>query len=213
MLSKLIIVFIPRSKVSFNFMAAVTICSDFGAPKNKVSVCTASPSICHEAVGADARILVFECWVLSQLFHSPLSLSSRGSSGWNFFRTSPECSFSSSITTASQVPSVLFLSRGFRVFLCWCYEVSWCRRWNILYSKQRVFPTRTQVPRLLGIALRYSTDNLLFCIFVSEAAVICQISWVCSFMALAAVFSISFSLCAAFPVISLTMSHSFYQIF
>lgn len=72
---------------------------------------------------------------------------------------------------------------------------------------------RTKVPWLLGIALRYSTDNLLFCIFVSEAAVICQISWVCSFMALAAVFSISFSLCAAFPVISLTVSHSFYQIF
>ena len=30
-------------------------------------------------MGPDAMILVFECWVLSQLFHSPLSLSSRGS--------------------------------------------------------------------------------------------------------------------------------------
>ena len=213
MLFKLIIVFIPRSKVSFNFMAAVTICSDFGAPKNKVSVCTASPSICHEAVGADARILVF--WMLS--FKPTFSLSSftfikRLFRLKIFFRTSPECSFSSSVTTASQVPSVLFLSRGFRVFLCWCYEVSWCRRWNILYSKQRVFPTRTQVPWLLGIALRYSTDNLLFCIFLSEAAIICQISWVCSFMALSAVFSISFSLCAAFPVISL-LCPFFYQIF
>ena len=35
MLSRLVITFLPRSK-SFNFMAAVTICSDFGAPKNKV---------------------------------------------------------------------------------------------------------------------------------------------------------------------------------
>ena len=35
MLSRLVINFLPRSK-SFNFMAAVTICSDFGAPKNKV---------------------------------------------------------------------------------------------------------------------------------------------------------------------------------
>ena len=35
MLSKLIITFLPRSK-RLNFMAAVTICSDFGAPKNEV---------------------------------------------------------------------------------------------------------------------------------------------------------------------------------
>ena len=37
MLSRLVITFLPRSKqASFNFMAAVTICSDFAAPKNKV---------------------------------------------------------------------------------------------------------------------------------------------------------------------------------
>ena len=35
MLSRLIIAFLSRSKC-LNFMAAVTICSDFGAPKNKV---------------------------------------------------------------------------------------------------------------------------------------------------------------------------------
>ena len=35
MLSRLVITFNPRSK-RLNFMAAVTICSDFGAPKNKV---------------------------------------------------------------------------------------------------------------------------------------------------------------------------------
>ena len=35
MLSRLVITFLPRS-ASFNFMAAVTICSDFGTPKNKV---------------------------------------------------------------------------------------------------------------------------------------------------------------------------------
>ena len=34
MLSRLVITFLPRSKASFNFMAAVTICSDFGAQKN-----------------------------------------------------------------------------------------------------------------------------------------------------------------------------------
>ena len=35
MLSRLVIPFLPRSKC-LNFMVAVTICSDFGAPKNKV---------------------------------------------------------------------------------------------------------------------------------------------------------------------------------
>ena len=35
MLSRLVIAFLPRSK-HLDFMAAVSICSDFGAPKNKV---------------------------------------------------------------------------------------------------------------------------------------------------------------------------------
>ena len=35
MLSRLVITFLPRSK-RLNFMAAITICSDFGAPQNKV---------------------------------------------------------------------------------------------------------------------------------------------------------------------------------
>ena len=38
MLSRLVIGFLPRSK-TFNFMAAVITCSDFGAPKNNVSHC------------------------------------------------------------------------------------------------------------------------------------------------------------------------------
>ena len=45
-------------------MAAVTICSDFGAPKIKsVPVSIVSPSIYHEMVGPDAVILVL--WMLS----------------------------------------------------------------------------------------------------------------------------------------------------
>ena len=40
MLSSLVIIFLLRSKqVSFNFMAAVTICSDFGAQENKIWHC------------------------------------------------------------------------------------------------------------------------------------------------------------------------------
>ena len=38
MLPRLVITFLPRSKC-LNFMAAITICSDFGAQKNKVSHC------------------------------------------------------------------------------------------------------------------------------------------------------------------------------
>ena len=82
----LVIAFLPRcpfsskDQASFNFMAEVTMCSDFGAQKIKyLTVSIVSPSICHEAMGLDAMILVFKCWVLSQLFHSPLSLSLRGS--------------------------------------------------------------------------------------------------------------------------------------
>ena len=45
-------------------MAAVTICSDFGAQKNKVSHCFhCFSSICHEVMGLDAMILVF--WMLN----------------------------------------------------------------------------------------------------------------------------------------------------
>ena len=38
MLSRLVIAFLPRSR-HLNFMAAVTICSDFGAQENKISHC------------------------------------------------------------------------------------------------------------------------------------------------------------------------------
>ena len=55
MLSRLVIAFLPRIEC-LNFMAAVTICSDFGA---QVSVSIVSPSICHEVMGPDAMILVF----------------------------------------------------------------------------------------------------------------------------------------------------------
>ena len=59
MLSRLVIAFLPRSKCFFNFMAAVTICSDFGAPQNKVSYCFPCSPISHEVMGPDAMIFVF----------------------------------------------------------------------------------------------------------------------------------------------------------
>ena len=40
-------------------MDAITVCNDSGALENKfVSASTFSPSICHEVIGLDAKILV-----------------------------------------------------------------------------------------------------------------------------------------------------------
>ena len=79
MLSRLVITFLPRSKL-LNFMAAVTICSDFGAPKNKVWHCFhCFPIYFPWSGGTRCHDLLFsKCWALGQLFHSPLSFSSRG---------------------------------------------------------------------------------------------------------------------------------------
>ena len=52
-------------QASFHFMAAVTIHSDFGAHKYKVSHCFhIFPSICHEVMGPDIIILLV-FWMLS----------------------------------------------------------------------------------------------------------------------------------------------------
>ena len=72
MLSRFLIVFLPRSKC-LNFMAAVTIWCHFGAQENQVCHCFHfPPSICHEVMGPDAMILVF--WMVSfkpSFSHSP----------------------------------------------------------------------------------------------------------------------------------------------
>ena len=59
MLSRLVIAFLPRRKRLLIFMAAVTICSDFGVQENKASHCFHLPFICHEVMGPDAVILGF----------------------------------------------------------------------------------------------------------------------------------------------------------
>ena len=49
-------------------------------PKVKsLTVSIVPPSICHQVMGRNAMIFIFWMWSLSQMFHSPLSLSSRGS--------------------------------------------------------------------------------------------------------------------------------------
>ena len=79
-LSRFVIAFLPRSKQLFISWLQPPSAMILEPPKIKsVTVSIVSPSICHEVMGLDYMILVFQCWVLSQVFNSPLSLSSRGS--------------------------------------------------------------------------------------------------------------------------------------
>ena len=80
MLSRLVITFLPRSKhllISWLQLPSAVILEPKKIKSDTVS--TVSPSISQEVMGLDAMILVF--WMLSfkPTFHSPLSLSSRGS--------------------------------------------------------------------------------------------------------------------------------------
>ena len=60
-------------------MAAVTICSDFRAQKNSLTLFPLFPHLFPMKWWDRMPWPSFsECWALSQLFHSPLSLSSRG---------------------------------------------------------------------------------------------------------------------------------------
>ena len=69
--------FYSKEQVFFNFMAAVTICSDFGDKKIKcLTVCIVFPSIYNEVMTPDAMIFLF--WMLS--FKPAFSLSSLFSS-------------------------------------------------------------------------------------------------------------------------------------
>ena len=52
--------FSSKKQASFNFMATVTVCSDFGAQENKIChLFQFFPHFCHKVMGLDAMILVF----------------------------------------------------------------------------------------------------------------------------------------------------------
>ena len=76
-LSRLVITFLPRSKhlLISRLQSPSAVILEPRKIKS-ATVSTVSPSICHEVMGLDAMIFVFWIWALSQLFHSPLSLSS-----------------------------------------------------------------------------------------------------------------------------------------
>ena len=80
LLSRFVIAFLPRSKwflISRLQSPSAVILEPLKI--RPVTVSIVCPSICHGVMGPDAMIFVFfEYWVLNQLFHSPLSPSSRG---------------------------------------------------------------------------------------------------------------------------------------
>ena len=77
-LSRLVITFLPRNKhlLISRLQSPSAVISETRKIK-RATVSTVSPSICHEVMRPDAMILVV--WMLSHVFHSPLSLSSNGS--------------------------------------------------------------------------------------------------------------------------------------
>ena len=82
MLSRLVIAFLPRSKRLLISWLQSPFAVILEPRKIKsLTVSTVFPSICQGVMVLEAMILVFWMlsWVLSQVFHSPLSLSSRSS--------------------------------------------------------------------------------------------------------------------------------------
>ena len=77
MLSSLVRTFLPRSKrLLISWLQSPSAVILEPRKIKSATVSTVSPSISHEVMGPWSSFS--ECWALSQLFHSPLSLSSRG---------------------------------------------------------------------------------------------------------------------------------------
>ena len=72
--TRFVIAFLPGSKcLLISWLQSPS--GEILEPKKikSVLISVVSPSIFHEVMGLDAIIFVFECWVLNQRFHSPLS--------------------------------------------------------------------------------------------------------------------------------------------
>ena len=79
-LYRFVIAFLPRSKCQLNSCLQSPSTVILEPKKIKfVTASTFSPSTCQDMMGPDTMILVFWMWSFKQLFHSPLSPSSRGS--------------------------------------------------------------------------------------------------------------------------------------
>ena len=113
--------FSSEDQTSFNFMAAVTIGSDFGAQESKSATVSIFSLFAMKWWDQMPWSLFFECWVLSQLFHSPLSMS--GS----------HCYFLTCIQVSQKAGKVVWYSHLFNNFLVCCNSHSerlWCNQWS-----------------------------------------------------------------------------------
>ena len=79
MLSRLVITFLPRSKrLLISWLQSPSAVILEPRKIKSFTVYVVSPFICHEVMGPNTMIFVFWMLALSQLFHCPFSLSSRG---------------------------------------------------------------------------------------------------------------------------------------
>ena len=80
MLSRFVIAFLPRTKhLLISWLQSLFIVTLEPKKTNSVTVSIFPSSICHEVMGPDSMILVFERWFLNQLLYSTHFPSSRGS--------------------------------------------------------------------------------------------------------------------------------------
>ena len=80
MLSQLVIAFLLRSKsLLISWLQSPSTVLLKTKKLKSVTVSIVSPSMYHEVMGSNVIIFVLECWVLSQIFYSLLSVSSRRS--------------------------------------------------------------------------------------------------------------------------------------
>ena len=122
-------------------MASVTICSDFGAPKNKVWHCFYCLPICLPwNEGPDAMILVF--WMLS--LKPTFSL--------------PSCTFIKRIFSSSSLSAIgwchlhiwgywyFFWQSWFQLVLLPAQHLSWCSAYKLNKQGDNIQPWRTPFP-------------------------------------------------------------------
>ena len=120
-LFRFFVAFLPRSKrllISWLQSPSTVILE----PKKikSVTISIFSLSICHEVMWMPWS-LFFECWVLSQLFHSSLSVS-----GSN-------CCFLTCIQVSQEAGKVVWYSQLFKNSLVCCDSHSerlWCNQWS-----------------------------------------------------------------------------------
>ena len=79
MLSRFIVAFLPRSnRLLISWLQSPSAVILQTKKINSVTVSIISPYSCQKVMALDVWSLISECWVLSQLFHFLLSLSSKG---------------------------------------------------------------------------------------------------------------------------------------